>query len=189
MLARRAVPRLPRPPRGFSLLELLVVVALIGVLVGTVVVTAFGVDRKSVLRADAKRLALAVELARSESLTRNEPWGIYFDESSYRFARYDETVPEWTTIEVGTFAPSDLESGATIDWSAETIEGFDAEPVENDDYPDIVIYPSGEQTPFELALVPEGEGEPWLVSSDGLARTRASQYGDEVDSAAEGGVQ
>ena len=77
--------------KGFSLLELLLVVVIISVLMGTVVLSFFGSDREQRLKTAAQRMATAIELARQESLTRNETWGIYVDVDSYAFAIYDES--------------------------------------------------------------------------------------------------
>lgn len=165
---------------GFSLLELLVVVALIGVIVGVIVVTAFGGDRKQIIKTDAQRLALAIELARGEALSSNESWGLYVEEISYVFAKFDEIERQWLEIESGPFGPQTIKAEAQFALHTESLNGGTIDLGADDAVlPDIVIYASGEQTPFEIELVPAWDGVPWIVRSDGIQRTRALQFEDE----------
>ena len=54
--------------RGFSLLELLVVISLAAILTGTVIVGFTGADNEQRLRGTADQLAYTIELARQHAL-------------------------------------------------------------------------------------------------------------------------
>lgn len=62
-----------RPARGFSLAELMVVVALLGIIAGIAVPGFQGVQQRLQIRAEASRLLVALNLARSEAVRQGAP--------------------------------------------------------------------------------------------------------------------
>lgn len=70
--------------RGFTLLELLVVLVVVGVMLGVVSLNAAQSDHQK-LQTDAQRLALLFQLARDEAIVRNRPTAFEADEHSYHF--------------------------------------------------------------------------------------------------------
>ena len=44
-----------------------------------------------------------------------------------------------------------------------------------DNVPNIVLFSSGEQTPFDIDITPQWKSDPWRVSSDGVSRTTAQR--------------
>ncbi len=160
-------------PSGFSLLEILVVLTILAVLTGTVILSFTGAESDQALKGAAERMAMRIELARQHSLTRNREWGIYVEEAEYRFAEFDPEQRVWIEMIQRPFNETDLPElvGLSLD-----LEEYDNLPFEEDDeLPQILIFSSGEITPFTLLLEPEWEAEPWAVTSDGLARVAASR--------------
>lgn len=158
---------------GFSLLEILVVLTILAVLTGTVMLSFTGAESEQALKGAAERMAMRIELARQHSLTRNREWGIYVEEDGYRFAEFDPEQRVWTEKNQRPFNENDLPDlvGLSLD-----LEEYDSLPFEEeDDLPQILIFSSGEITPFTLLLEPEWETNPWQVTSDGLARVEASR--------------
>ena len=174
----------PSKHEGFSLLELLLVVVIISVLMGTVVLSFFGADREQRLKTAAQRMATAVELARQESLTRNETWGIYVDVDSYVFTIYDEVEETWYESETRPFDRHDVDEGITLSVHGPSGPAADSGLVDLSSSvslrraPHIVIYASGEQTPFEAHWIPDWGVTGWTVFSDGIQRTRMRALGD-----------
>jgi general secretion pathway protein H len=70
--------------RGFTLLEMLIVVAIAGITLGVVSFNAFGGARQA-LQNDAQRIALLLQLTREEAILRNRPTAFEADSSRYRF--------------------------------------------------------------------------------------------------------
>lgn len=158
---------------GFSLLEILVVLTILAVLTGTVILSFTGAESEQALKGAAERMAMRIELARQHSLTRNREWGIYVEDTSYRFAELDPEQQVWAEMTRRPFNENDLPD--MVDLSLE-LDEYDALPFEEDeDLPQILIFSSGEITPFTLLLEPEWDATPWAVSSDGLARVEAAR--------------
>lgn len=70
--------------RGFTLLELLVVMVIVGITLGMVSFNAMP-DRQQVLQNDAQRIALLLQLARDEAIVRNRPIAFEAEAERYRF--------------------------------------------------------------------------------------------------------
>ncbi|MCY4058526.1 MAG: type II secretion system minor pseudopilin GspH [Gammaproteobacteria bacterium] len=197
----RGSTRAHRRAAGFTLLELLLVVTIIGILASVVMLGATDVGRQRTIRAEAERLVLAVELARDESRLRNAVWGLRVDGGTYRFLEYDDAGDEWHGVERREFASDATENNVEFSVGRVLKSSEDAlEPVWNlesrggetratgvvaDDeapVPDVVIYPGGEMTPFRIIVSGGDAYVAWVARSDGIQRTRAVAE-NEVDEA------
>ena len=81
-----SVARAPQRPtaRGFTLLELLVVLVIAGILLGMVGLNAMQSERQA-LQNEAQRVALLLQLARDEAIVRNRPIAFEAEPDRYRF--------------------------------------------------------------------------------------------------------
>jgi len=81
---------------GFTLLELLVVLVIVGITLGAVSLKAMPSERQ-VLQNDAQRIALLLQLARDEAILRNRPIEFEAESDRYRFKYFEENA--WHLLE------------------------------------------------------------------------------------------
>ena len=70
--------------RGFTLLELLVVLVIVGIMLGAVVFNA-NPSQRQLLQNEAQRIALLLQVARDEAIVRNQAIAFEADTMRYRF--------------------------------------------------------------------------------------------------------
>ncbi len=81
---------------GFTLLELLVVMVIVGITLGMVSFNAMPSERQA-LQNDAQRIALLLQLARDEAIVRNRPIAFEAEAERYRFLLREENI--WQVIQ------------------------------------------------------------------------------------------
>ena len=156
--------------RAFTLVEILVVVTIVAILAGVVVVNFVDSAGQRRVQAEAERLALAVELARGESVRRNEVWGLTVDDQEYGFVRHD-AQGRWEEAAEPEFRFHRAE--VTL-----RIEGRAGRSAPNG--PQVAIFPNGETTPFTVLVSADAAGQDvaWNVTTDGIGRTLVRPAGE-----------
>jgi len=150
--------------RGFTLIEVLVVVAVIAIAAGLVVVNVDGDDRRSAER-EATRLAGALEHAAALAQWRSETLGFSADGAGYRFWRRGPDN-RWSAVrDEEVLAPRALPA----QWTVAPVS-YAGAPVATD-----VIFPfrpSGRNEPYALVL----SSPAWtlVVAGDPLNRVQVA---------------
>tara|TARA_B100000029_G_scaffold511476_1_gene605627 strand:+ start:42 stop:620 length:579 start_codon:yes stop_codon:yes gene_type:complete len=141
-------------PRGFSLIEVLVVITIIGIFAGTAILSLdiLGSDRQ--IQREAVRLQTMIQLLADESVMEGRDYGILFSESGYRFYIYDYQRLLWLDPIGDSFlAEHELEEPISVDLYLEDqrviLESEFNEEFQVMPEPQIIIYSSGELTPFK----------------------------------------
>lgn len=87
--------RFAQKTAGFTLLELLVVLAVAGIMLGMVSMNALP-DKRQALMNDAQRIALLLQLSREEAIVRNRPVAFEIDSEQFRF--YERVDDRWQLL-------------------------------------------------------------------------------------------
>ncbi|MFA9462051.1 GspH/FimT family protein [Thiohalorhabdus methylotrophus] len=146
MTKRSASPARPGSlgSRGFTLLELLVVVALVAIMMG-LVVPSLGLSTGRSLSEAADRMVLLVNRARQEAVLSTRTWRVVLEpeEGSYRFQK--RRGQEFDQAKESPFAAVRRDPG--LRWEKLVINGAPASGSG-----EVYLYPSGEQDTFRLTL-------------------------------------
>ena len=150
--------------RGFTLLELMVVLVIIGIILTFVVLSAGGDKRAEQMQREVQRLAALIELASDEAVMRSEQLAIRFTDSSYEFMTLQGN--DWQPLsDDRPLRPRTLPEGIELH-----LELQDNPPpeitAEDSELPQVFLLSSGEMTPFILTLsAPETEQQYLLKAS------------------------
>ncbi|QDQ27972.1 type II secretion system protein GspH [Chitinimonas arctica] len=155
----RTRPPSPRP-LGFTLIEILVVLVIIGIIV-TLAAVRFGGNDVDTLQREAERLSLLLESARDEAIVSGAPLAFQPGQRSYAFW-IQKAPPLWEPINNDeVLRPRQLPDAVTMDGVQVNLQ-----PLAPNGR--LVFQPSGVNAPFALTLR-TGDVTRRLVA-DGLGR-------------------
>lgn len=186
------MPDITRPSRGFTLLELLMVVLLVGIISGIAMLgfNPGGLDRQ--MKEESVRLAVVMEQAANEAVMQNRELGLQLQGDSYRFLCLNEEKQHWDECVDKLFKTHTLPVGIQIRVLKERQQTMtlseDLTKTDSDilkrQQPDIYFLSSGEASPASIELeAEENNSLRQVLVVDELGRIR-----NEIDDiAGEGG--
>ena len=136
---------------GLTLVEMLVVLAIIGVMAGTVVL-AIGRSGGGRAQAEARRLATRLTLAADETMVTDAPIAIDWDAKGYRFLGWNGKA--WVETKTAALEPHRLPAGLAFD-------ATNARP----------LLISGDAGGTTLDAHIKGSDEDWRIRFDGVNAT------------------
>jgi general secretion pathway protein H len=154
---------------GFTLIELIVVIVIIGVMVGMSTLALSGRDQADGIRRDADRLRAVISLLQDEAIIQSREYGLQTFDRGYRFFIMDDQQRWIPMTEDKTFRPYTFSDGVTatlvVDGVITPISRLDergfpevktpaaGETADADSAPSIYVLSSGEMSQFEIQLV------------------------------------
>ena len=151
---------------GFSLIEILVVIVIIGIVMSIAMLSITLAGGDSQLRDEAQRIMSLVEVAQDESLLQGREFGLEFMQGSSRFVEFDPLTQQWGEI-IGDDTlrlrelPEELELELFIEERRIVLKSDPAVTADDDEdrpgieryAPHVMIFSSGDLSPFEVHFV------------------------------------
>ncbi|MCW9057531.1 MAG: type II secretion system minor pseudopilin GspH [Gammaproteobacteria bacterium] len=142
-----------RTNSGFTLMELLVALLIIGVMVTFAGLSLRGDPWAERMHEETRRLAALLELAAENALLESRELAVRFEPDGYHFLRLQEG--QWRELAEGVLRPRTLPPGMELELRLQEggpiLVGDDGEDQERA-APQVYILSSGEMTPFTLRL-------------------------------------
>jgi general secretion pathway protein H len=147
-----------RASAGFTLIEMLVVVFIIGIITAGVLLSVHITGSDHELQTESERLATLMNYARDAAEMQTRELGLACSAKGYEFYAFDPRTALWGSIaEDDALRARTLPAGLTLKLN---VEGHDIvfKPPNTADAkkPDIMIFSNGDLSAFELTVVREG---------------------------------
>jgi general secretion pathway protein H len=167
--------------RGFTLVEILVVVVIMAIVISIAVLSINVTGRDSGLDEESRRIVGLIDLLHDRALLEGRDFGLLIEPRAYEFLGYDNLQDRWQPLDAdGEFRRRELPAGIglRLELDGRPIVLVPPDPNRPADAapptPQIAITASGEGTPFRLTLVRDASGASAVVSGDAFGRTTRS---------------
>ena len=154
---------MPGRTAGFTLLELMVVLVLIGIILSFAALSLRGDDISELMDQETRRLATLLELAGDEAILQGEELAVNFLDDGYEFLVLQENswqLPEDDTLLKAYSLPAEIELRLEVEGEPPELSDFskqedgdDEEDPEDSVTPQVFILSSGEMTPFSVTFM------------------------------------
>jgi general secretion pathway protein H len=150
---RRGVAR----SSGFTLLELLVVIVIIGIISSMAVVSIRVLGGDHEMDQEARRLVAVLGQAREDAMLEGRDVGIRIDARGYDFLRYDGRAERWALVAEDPLLrerafPDGLEASLWLESRPVKLPARAAPTEREPPLPQVVLMASGDLVPFEMRL-------------------------------------
>ena len=143
---------------GFTLIEILVVVVIIGVITAGILLSVNITGRDRELEKESDRLLVLFNYAREQAELQTREFGVMFQDDGYEFLTYDTRRAAWRSVfEDDALAARHLPDGLGVKLSVEARPVVLSRPKDaKDKSPQVMIFSNGDLTTFAATLEREG---------------------------------
>jgi general secretion pathway protein H len=182
-LRPRAAAR--RRASGFTLLEVLVVVVIIGIITSMAVISVNVLGGDHEMQQEAERLQAILVQAQEDAALQSRDLGLRLDETGFEFLEYDGRTERWRGVLGDTLLRErTLPPGLRLQLRLEDRDvqlkprqpATDRDPI----YPQVILQASGELVPFDVIFSRDGTDERRRVS--GTVEGRIELHDDALES-------
>ena len=150
------------PSSGYTLLELLIVLVILGVLISVASLSITSTETNPAEEA-MTRLKLDVDAVMNEAIVRSEPFALAFSERGYGFYHQDEKTEKWTLVKDDSLlSKRDFDKGLKTQMMVDDADVALPASLEEELADDVeassgvvFVEPTGEITPFSYQITPD----------------------------------
>jgi general secretion pathway protein H len=168
--------------RGFTLIELMVVVFIIGLVAAATLLSFGGERRDTELEQEAQRLDALFDYAREQAELQTRDYGFRVNNKSYSFVVFDVIANEWRAADEDDALrarefPEGIEPQVVVEGRAIVLDVKKKKDIE-DFTPQVMIFANGDLSSFEVALKREGADARARIYTDEQTNIRLLQPGE-----------
>jgi general secretion pathway protein H len=163
--------------KGFTLVEILVVVVIMAIVISLAVLSIGTTGRDAQLDEESRRIEGLVGLLHERALLEGRDFGVQIEPSAYEFVVYDSRRDRWMALDQEhEFRRRELPKGVSfqleLDSRIVVIKPLDRNLTSDaaPPAPQLAIAASGEGTPFRLTLLRDGTASRASVDGDALGK-------------------
>lgn len=180
---------------GFTLIEILVVVVIVGTVLSIVVLSTSIVPEDEELKTERTRMAALMEMVQDDAMMQGREFGLEIMTSSYRFVEFDPFTRQWSEVPADDLyrlrqLPEGVEFELYIDDKRVELKNDPQEIASPDDLapapaaanfaPHLFLFASGEASAFELRLVRPQTRNELVMRGDILGDITFGEDDDEI---------
>ncbi|MBF0628732.1 MAG: type II secretion system minor pseudopilin GspH [Magnetococcales bacterium] len=136
---------------GFTLLELLVVLLIVGVMMGMAALSVGSRDLEKVAREELDRLKVRIGLVVRESQLYGEEWGIRFHPNGYEFQILNDEN-HWLAPGADRLLQPHRFPDGFVSMELRVEGNLEDKPLQPEDPPQVIVSSDGTMTPFQWQL-------------------------------------